>query len=63
MQLDKKKVVFGSVLLCILLFIVAYAVLVWKREEPSDKELPKNPNIPIKINIANFLFICHSNYR
>ena len=46
MQLDKKKVVFGSVLLCILLFTVAYAVLVWKREETSDKELPKNPNIP-----------------
>ena len=46
MQLDKKKVVFGSVLLCILLFTVAYAVLVWKREETSDKQLPKNPNIP-----------------
>lgn len=46
MQLDKKKVVFGSVLLCILLFTIAYTVLVWKGDEASEEQLPVNPNIP-----------------
>ncbi|WBL26731.1 conjugative transposon protein TraM [Zunongwangia sp. HGR-M22] len=47
-KLDKKTIVFGSVLLCILLFTLAYTVLVWTEdtEEQTRDNVPKNPNIP-----------------
>ncbi|MDN3594370.1 conjugative transposon protein TraM [Zunongwangia endophytica] len=47
-KLDKKTIVFGSVLLCILLFTLAYTVLVWTEdtEERTIENVPKNPNIP-----------------
>ncbi|WP_083643483.1 conjugative transposon protein TraM [Christiangramia flava] len=46
MKIDKKKVVFGSVLVCILAFIIAYYLMMFASDQDSDKNLDSNPQVP-----------------
>ena len=43
MKIEKNKIVFTSILLCILLFITAYAVLVLDSEQGQELEADQIP--------------------
>ncbi len=43
MKIEKNKIVFGTVLLCILVFIIAYTALIMGEEEDSDIDSNKIP--------------------
>ena len=45
MKTDKKKIVFGSIILCVITFIVAYSIYVFGDDEKNTKELVR-PVVP-----------------
>ncbi|WP_373055904.1 conjugative transposon protein TraM [Zunongwangia sp. H14] len=46
MKIDKKKVVFGSVLICVLGFIISYCLVVFGGDQEQEQETISDPEVP-----------------
>ncbi|MDT0642205.1 conjugative transposon protein TraM [Zunongwangia sp. F363] len=46
MKIDKKKVVFGSVLVCVLGFIISYCLVVFGGDQEQEQETISDPEVP-----------------
>ncbi|MDT0677917.1 conjugative transposon protein TraM [Autumnicola musiva] len=46
MKIDKKKVVFGSILICVLVFILSYSLMIFRSDKEQEQEVLSDPEVP-----------------